>query len=102
MSLLTAGKLAYLIPSQHFNFDTSVFKVIDQLKIICVGTTTGEILVYRYTSSANLLIIPKLILVPDPRQKTGAVRDVIVADCVHEEITASLRVTHSAPHTRSW
>lgn len=90
MSLLSVGRLAYLIPSQHLKFDAAVCRLYDQLKIVCVGTTTGESLVYRYTSSlSNLLVIPKLILVPDPRQKAGAVRDMTIGDSLHDEITVT-------------
>ncbi len=83
-----AGKLAYLIPNQHMEFDTTLIRLFDLLKMICVGTRTGEVLVYRYSSSlGKFLIVPKLLLVPHPRQRTGAVRDIAIGDALYEEIT---------------
>ena len=88
MSIQSAGKLAYLIPSQRLEFDTTLLRLFDLLKIVCVGTTTGETLVYRYsTATGKLLLIPKLILVTDPRQQAGSVRDIAIGDSLYEEIT---------------
>ena len=82
------GKLAFLIPSQNMKFETSLIRLFDLLKLLCVGTTTGEVLVYRYTSSmGQFAIIPKLLLIPDPEQKAGAVKDIAIGDALYEEIT---------------
>jgi hypothetical protein len=88
MSTQSSGKLAYLVPNQSMEFDTTVFRLFDLLKMICIGTSTGETLVYRYsTSTGKFLLIPKLILSPDVRQKAGAVRDIAIGDSLYEEIT---------------
>ena len=90
MAQQCTGKLAYLIPSQTMEFDTTIIRLFDLLKMICIGTTTGEVLVYRYsTVMGKLTIVPKLILVPHPRQKSGAVRDITIGDSLYEEITVS-------------
>ncbi len=83
----TAGKLAYLIPNQNMDFDTALLRLFHLLKMLCVGARTGEVLVYRYSSDSKFTILPKLLLLPHPRQKTGPVRDIAIGDCVYDEIT---------------
>ena len=78
------GTLAYLIPTQNLCFQTSIARIFELLKLICVGTNTGEVIIYYYTS---VEIIPKLLLIPDPRQKTGSVIDIIIKELFYEELT---------------
>ena len=88
MATPSAEKLAFMIPSQNMEFDTTLIRLFDLLKMICVGTTTGEVLIYRYsTSTGKFLIVPKLLLLPHPQQKAGMVRDIAIGDALYEEIT---------------
>jgi hypothetical protein len=60
--------------------------------MICVGTSKGEVLVFRYCISQNQFeIVPKLILIPHPRQKAGPVRDIAIGDALYEEITVIVK-----------
>lgn len=92
--MTAAGQLAYLIPSQTMDFETTIIRMFDLLKMICIGTLKGEVLVFRYSMTANHFdIVPKLILVPDPRQKAGAVCDIAIGDALYEEITVFFYVS---------
>jgi len=96
MSIKSAGKLAYLIPSQRFEFDASVIYISELLKLLCVGCVTGEVLVYRYSTAKSFSLTPRFILIPDPRQKSGVVEDIVLCEFPYEEVTVTLFNTNSA------
>jgi len=71
-----------MVPSQKLEFDGSVFSLFSSLGIICVGTTTGEIIVYQYTTQ----LTSKLLLIPNPRQTSNATISILLVNSVREEI----------------
>lgn len=91
MSGKSIGRVAYLIPNQKFHFETTVIKVDDSLKQMYVGTSTGETLIYQLSTDSNKIIIkPKNILIPDPVQKSGRVKDLSLVNTVCRMMTVFL------------
>lgn len=88
MSDKSIGKLAYMIPRGHFRFATSVLRFFKPLNILCAGCPTGEIVIYSFDPQSSSLS-PKLLLVPDPRQQSGAVKDLVLATSAYGELTVA-------------
>ena len=82
------GKLAYILPRGKFNFTTSIVRFFKALNLLCIGCSTGEIIVYSFDVESNE-IEAKLLLVPDPMQFAGATKDLILATSTYEEFTVN-------------
>jgi len=55
------------------------------LEALCVGCPTGEILLYSL-SIEDFMTKPRLILIPDPKQKAGRVLDIIICNSPYKEL----------------